>query len=178
MCCEIKGRSGSCLDLVTAFSGLNGRRSTTGYAHDTPAGPACKPRPCHICCGGGLGIHWPRIWRPQPRSPEFRRQSPKQRASNPALCSCFCLSVSALQSVLPVGVWRTQRCYYVATTACRRRHFQSAFLRTARQSCGQESLSVGGKSPKKAFNRLFHTLCLKYHSVGTVSVLLRSGFFV
>lgn len=31
---------------------------------------------------------------------------------------------------------------------------------------------MGGKSPKNAFNRLFHTLYLKYHSVGTVSVLL------
>ena len=31
------------------------------------------------------------------------------------LCSCFPLSVSALQSVLPIGVWRAQRCYYVTT---------------------------------------------------------------
>lgn len=36
---------------------------------------------------------------------------------------------------------------------------------------------MGRKSPKKAFNRLFHTLCLKYHSVGTVSVLLLLVFF-
>lgn len=44
--------------------------------------------------------------------------------------------------------------------------------RVARRASPRE-----GKSPKKAFNRLFHTLCLKYHSVGTVSVLLLWVFF-
>lgn len=37
---------------------------------------------------------------------------------------------------------------------------------------------MGRKSPKKAFNRLFHTLCLKYHSVGTASVLLLLVFLL
>lgn len=105
-----------------------------------------------------------------------KRKKREKKESNPVLCSCFCPSVSALQSVLPVGVWRIQRCYYVTTTAAvaiftalssgRRDN------RVARRASPRDE-----KSPKKAFNRLFHTLCLKYHSVGAVSVLLLLGVF-
>lgn len=87
-------------------------------------------------------------------------------------------SVSALQSVLPIGVWRLQRCYYVTTTPWRCRHFHSALLRTARQSCGQGSLAMGGKIPKKAFSRLSHTLYIRYHSAAWVYVLFSWRIFV
>lgn len=95
---------------------------------------------------------------------------------NHVLCSCYTVSMSALQSVLPIGVWRVQRCYYVTTTPWCCRHFHSAFLRTARQSCKPGEPRHGKKIPKNAFNRLFHTFYLKYHSVATVSVLLQIGF--
>lgn len=93
------------------------------------------------------------------------------------LCSCFPMSVLALQSVLPIGVWRLQRCYYVSTTPWCCRHFHSAFLRTARQSCGQGSLAMGGKSPR------MHSIASFIHSTLSITlsvqfVLLPLGFFV
>lgn len=87
-------------------------------------------------------------------------------------------SVSALQSVLPIGVWRLQRCYYVTTTPWRCRHFHSALLRTERQSRGQGSLAMGGKIPKKAFNRLSHTFYIRYQSAAWVYVLFSWRIFV
>lgn len=77
-------------------------------------------------------------------------------------------SVSALQSVLPIGVWRLQRCYYVTTTPWRCRHFHSALLRTARQSCGQGSLAMGGKSPRK------HSIASLTHSTLGITLPLES----
>lgn len=74
------------------------------------------------------------------------------------LCSCFSVSMSALQSVLPIGVWRVQRCYYVTTTPWCCRHFHSAFLRTARQSCSQGSLATERKSPR------MHSIASLIHS--------------
>lgn len=83
---------------------------------------------------------------------------------NTGLCSCLSVSVSALQSVLPIGVWRVQRCYYVTTTPCCCRHFHTAFLRTARQSCSEWSLAMGRKSPR------MHSIASFIHS--TLSITL------
>lgn len=52
-------------------------------------------------------------------------------------------------------------------TPCCCRHFYSAFLKTARQPYNRGSLATRRKSPKIAINRLFHTIYLRYHSVGT-----------
>lgn len=87
---------------------------------------------------------------------------------NHVLCSCFPESMSALQSVLPIGVWRVQRCYYVTTTPCCCRHFHSAFLRTARQSCGQGSLAMAGKSLR------MHSIASFIHSTLSITLSVQS----
>lgn len=78
---------------------------------------------------------------------------------NHVLCSCFPVSMSALQSVLPIGVWRAQRCYYLTTTArCCCRHFHSSFLRT-------ETTVWPGENAKECIQSpLSHTLPLSITS--------------
>lgn len=90
------------------------------------------------------------------------------KIKNRVLCSCFPVSMSALQSVLPIGVWRVQRCYYVTTTPWCCRHFHSAFLRTARQSCGKGSLAMGRKSPR------MHSIASFIHSTLSIPLSVQS----
>lgn len=56
--------------------------------------------------------------------------------------------------------------------------FSERFSQDGETTVGPGEPRLGRKIPKKAFNRLFHTPFLKYHAVGSVSVLLPLRFDV